>query len=466
MPKPRVVIPIVIQFSLRYVLRTGLLKMMCEYCQPLILLGWRDESLTDELQECGAEVQELPQAAYGQEYTRIKKQLDILHQNVLGSPSRSIDARRRNAMRPLPLRLRVELRDLLYSCMSRIPGRDISIKRVEQELVWKDTNINDFVNLLRDVSADAVFSLTPFFLHEHLLLVAARRKQLRLVTSILSFDNLTTRGWIPVNFDMYLVWNKYNLNELRRTYALARDVKTITVGAPQMDFFLDESHIWPEQKWRARLNLPHDRRVILFGGGHFEIAPNEQYVLKQLDDAIESGEISGRPIILFRKHPNDPLTRWSDILRNARHVVYDEPWKDGAADRAKTNVTISDLEKLASTLKHSEVHINTSSTLTIDGAIFDRPQIGPAYDPTGNRRLERVIRELYLREHFLPITNSGGLELAWDRTSLIRLVNSAIKNPSKKQLQRKRMVQDICTFNDGRATRRVNEALKAFLTRD
>ena len=40
----------------------------------------------------------------------------------------------------------------------------------------------------------------------------------QMITSILSFDNITKRGWIPVLYDVYLLWNASNRAQLNRIY--------------------------------------------------------------------------------------------------------------------------------------------------------------------------------------------------------------------------------------------------------
>jgi CDP-glycerol glycerophosphotransferase (TagB/SpsB family) len=122
-----------------------------------------------------------------------------------------------------------------------------------------------------------------------------------------------------------------------------------------------------------------------------------------------------------------------------------------------------DVQKLASCLLYSCVHVNVASTMTLDGAIFDRPQIGPAYDDTPERTYDRTARELYLQEHYLPITHSGGLEIAYSRAELIHAVRSAMDDPGRLADGRKRLVREMCTYDDGRATERVAQAMRSFL---
>lgn len=461
MGKPRIVIPITVQFSVRYAFRTGLLERMTEYAQPVVLLRWDDPVLIAELEQAGVETHSLPEAEYRIGYTRIKRQLDMWHLERLQSPSTAIDSRRLGQISPPTLRSR--FRDTFYRINLALPDKPAQLLRKIPQALAQHTNIEDFESLLKRLKADAVFSLTPYFQREQLLLCAAKQQYLPLCTSIISFDNITTRGWIPVVFDGYFLWNRYNEVELRRAYPEAGASKIEIVGAPQFDFYWDTSYVWEETLWRKKLGLPQYRPVILFGAGHYSIVPHEPHWLQQLDEAVESGEIPERPIILFRRHPNDPLDRWLPVLKLAKHVVHDDPWKLNGKDIALTNIRREDIERLASTLAHCPVHINASSTMTIDGAIFDRPQVGPAYDDRPGRPYDRLTKELYLREHYLPITNSGGLDIATSSEELVAATCAGFERPARLADARKRMVGDICTYDDGRSTERLNTALKLFL---
>ncbi len=189
MSKPRLAIPIVVQFSVRYVVRTGLLERIKEYAEPVILLRWSDREIEAELAEIGVEYHHLPATMYHVGYTRLKQQLDMWHLNRLASPSTAIDRRRIRQLAPPPVRSRI--RDALYSLSLKLPGRSEHLLREFQIASTQHTNIHMFCELLRSIRADAVFSLTPYFQHEQLLLLAAQQMGLELATSIISFDNIT-----------------------------------------------------------------------------------------------------------------------------------------------------------------------------------------------------------------------------------------------------------------------------------
>lgn len=460
---PRLLIPVTMQFSVRYLLRTGLLARLREFVQPVIALGWDDPGLMHEFTQAGAEVHRLPELERGAAYARVREQLNIWHQRRLASPSTAIDERRTLAQLPAGPRLRRRLRRQFDELQLRRSGVAEAWLARESELLRTDTNFHRYEAFGASLLVDAAFCLTPYLPDEEMLLRACAVRQVPCCTAILSFDNLTTRGWIPVNFDQYLLWNRYNEQELLRGYPAASAERVTLVGPAQFDFYWDENYLWQEADWRRRLRVPADRPVILYGAGHYSIVPHEPHFVAQLDQAIESGEIPGCPVILFRRHPNDPRERWEPLLRQARHVIYDDPWPANGPVLGRTNVKEDDIARLVSSLCHSAVHVSVSSTMTIDGSIFDRPQVGPAYDDRPGRRFDRIAHELYLREHYLPITESGGLDLIRSRAALCAAVRDALREPGRLAGGRQQLVRDICTFTDGQSTARVVAGVRQFL---
>ena len=84
--------------------------------------------------------------------------------------------------------------------------------------------------------------------------------------------------------------------------------------------------------------------------------------------------------------------------------------------------------------------------------MFDRPQVGPAYDDTPNGYSDQTSKELYLQEHYLPIANSGGVAIVQSREELVKAVREGLEHPEKLAEGRRRLIREICTFDDGKAT--------------
>ncbi|MBN1566186.1 MAG: CDP-glycerol glycerophosphotransferase family protein [Anaerolineae bacterium] len=462
MSRPRLLIPISGHFTVRYLVRTGMLAELSSFAQPVILLRWDNVALKLELESLGAEVYPMPRYHDTPDIERLRSRLTFHHFLKSGSSSIIIDRRRKKRVRGRSYALKRTLREWKMRFELARPQPVARLQAEEERLFWAQSNAQEIEATLRQIKPDAFFSITPYTNDEPALSRVAQRLGLKLCTAILSFDNITTRPPLPVIFDRYLLWNAYNKNELLRDYTGIDESQIRIVGAPQFDFYWDDQYVWDEQVWREFYHVPADRPIVFFGAGFYEVAPHEHFILQQLDQAITNREIPHNPIIIFRRHPVDPVGRWQDILAQAQNVIVDTPWT-GTSHTGDADISRQEIEKLVSLLKHTHVHINTSSTLTVDGAVFDKPQIGPAYDDVGNRKFDRIMRDLYEREHFLPITYSGGLDLVHSRDQLITAVTSALANPAAGAEGRRKLVEEIITFTDGKATQRVVAALKEFL---
>jgi hypothetical protein len=352
-----------------------------------------------------------------------------------------------------------------------MPGAISRMLDEENKILYTDTNITESQDLLAWLKPSLLFSLTPFHEEEYLLLRAASLQKIPAVTSILSFDNPTTRGWIPIMFDKYLVWNRYNKAELLRIYPGLLPDQIEIVGPVQFDLYKAPKFFWSEEEWRQKLKLPNARPVILYASSVDSIISDEDNIVKELDSAVAMGELPNHPVILLRLHPTDTRERWQHLLSRTQNVILDDNFnlREMAAKNKYRNIvkyatyTDEDIKQQVSTFRYSMVHISVSSTISLDGAIFDRPQVNPAFNGVANKRKARCIRELYQREHYLPIVQSGGIEIVKDRTQMVSAVADALVSPEKRSAQRRDMIQDLVTFTDGQCAQRVSNALRKFL---
>ena len=108
---------------------------------------------------------------------------------------------------------------------------------------------------------------------------------------------------------------------------------------------------------------------------------------------------------------------------------------------------------------HTDVHVNTCSTMTVDGSAFNKPQIGPAYDELLAPR-KYDLKSMYFQEYFLPIMKTNGVLHASNRNELIQFVNESLEHPEKYISKSKNILEAIITYTDGKCTERVVEVLK------
>ncbi len=312
----------------------------------------------------------------------------------------------------------------------------------------------EFRALLDHEQIDAVLSLTPYHEQDALVLWAARSRGIRSTSSIISFDNATTREHLLVRSDEILVWNRYNAAELLRSYPDLDEDRVRLIGAPQFDLHQRSDLRIDRATWCEHLSLPLDRPIILYGAGPHQLVPGERHLIESIDASIHAGQVQGDPYLLVRRHPAEPSDDWTALGHRLRHGRVVDPWVAGGRGGSSWP-SHDDLVLQMSSLAHAEVHVNVCSSMTLDGAVFDRPQIGPTFAPGAARTELGRIRSLYRQEHWQPIAQSGGLALAVDQQQLRDELTLALRHPEARRDGRRRMVEDVLTFTDGRATARL-----------
>src|ERR1700722_10881052 len=106
MSKPRLLLPMSIQFSVRYLLRAGLIDRLRDVADPVVLLAWKDEDLEKELQSHGIEVHPMIERRMGKRYDRVRGWISVWHKKQLATSSEGVWERRADLSRSAYSRLR------------------------------------------------------------------------------------------------------------------------------------------------------------------------------------------------------------------------------------------------------------------------------------------------------------------------------------------------------------------------
>jgi hypothetical protein len=465
--KPRVLVIISFSFSIRYICRTGLLEQLRQICIPIVGITWDQRDLIEELTAEGYEVHLLPQSERSVIYNNIRRKIDLWFFNYrLKTPSRKIQEQWLSTFGNHKFSLLSLTRSVYNLLKFLLPQTIYKLMEQHEQLLISDTAYIKIEGFVDKLNIKAVFTVTPFHAQEDILLQVCKRKGMKMMTSILSFDNITKRGWLPLEFDLYMVWNKYNENEVKRAYQPSMtSSKVAVVGAAQFDFYKRTEFIVSKEDWLRNVGLPNNnKKIILYAGGPKALFPNEFLYLKQIDDAIEDGSIKDSPLILFRCHPIDNINRWKTMLKECKHIYFDKSWT-GINNLFQANITKEDIKKLCSTLYYTDVHINLCSTMTVDGSVYNKPQIAPAYDQRGYKE-SKLLQKMYYQEHFLPIIRVNGVSLAKSKTELIEFINQGLFNDLSLVENCQNVINEIITFNDGQSTNRVVELIRLELSKN
>lgn len=460
--RPRALVLVTYGLSVRYVVPTGVLAGLRSVCDPVVGLGWPDEELAASIAAQGVGVVQLPVAEMTHDYRMLRRRLGLLRDRRLGGPTVAIRRRRERLVRDrreVAIGLVRRMRDQV---LLSLPGRARQVEESAAQHLLAGTNVAAFVQFLDEQQIDVVVSLTPYHEQDELALWAARVSGRPSITSVISFDNPTTRGPLPVRSELVLVWNRHNERELRRGHPDLSAEQVRVVGAPQFDLHHRRDLIMTRADWCSAMGLDVDRPVVLYGAGPQELVPGEERLVALIDEILESEDLPGDPVLLVRRHPVDPPDRWSGIAERLHRTIVVDPWAEGP-DAFRSWPTDQDIELQMSTLAHCAVHVNVCSSMSLDGAVFDRPQICPTFVPAATRDELRRLRDFYGQEHWLPVARSGGVHHVDNRLELSSALRTALEQPGLGAAGRRRLVLDLLSFDDGQSTRRLVDQVAEFL---
>ncbi|HEX8331774.1 MAG TPA: CDP-glycerol glycerophosphotransferase family protein, partial [Segetibacter sp.] len=284
--RKRILIPIVGQGSIIHIIRTGMLDKLSGFCEPVIGLLWDQPDLISELKSKGYEVYLIPEYKVSAEYNQVKSKIDFWYRKYrVKTPSVNIQKNYIDFFKKKTTYSYIKkVKDALHYARLKIQPEYINrLLSKEALLITQQQSFPLYKKWINDHKIEGLFTVTPFLSEADLFARILREADKKIIASIHSFDNVTKRGWASTFFDHYIVWNKYNKNELERIHPPLKENNSITIaGAPQFDFHFNQDFSWSKEEWLTRLNLPKDKKIILYAGGSVVLLPNEPQYLKHL----------------------------------------------------------------------------------------------------------------------------------------------------------------------------------------
>jgi hypothetical protein len=337
-------------------------------------------------------------------------------------------------------------------------------QRLEQMLAAYQRSPESYSALQRS-KPDVVITTGPFQFEQPAIIANARRLGIRTLALIPSWDNISTKGRMPLSCDGYITWSEQGKAELHDYYPSTRNKPVYVVGAPQFDVFFRSRFNQTRETFCAGQSLRPDRPIIVYAVGSPNFLRGEHHGALQLAERIERGDL-GDVQMIVRPHPIHDNAEMVDLFRRfAPRVVVQKTAKAGTALTARSQDEKQVIEWV-NTFRHADVVVNLSSTVSIDAAICDRPVVNLDYDPTPGSPDHDLIKDINHRwTHFKPVAESGGLRLVNNQDELVGAVKSYLAHPEKDRSARRRMVDYVCGYADGRCGQRMAEAAVDFAMR-
>lgn len=342
------------------------------------------------------------------------------------------------------------------------PARIGCLERLHSAIVGRSTQVAWFARRFEELRPAIVFSSHQRPLRMVPAVLAARQLGIPTATFIFSWDNLTSKGRIATPFDHYLVWSELMRSELLRYYPEIPPENTHVVGTPQFDSYADPSMIWPREEFFARIGADPRRPLICYSGGDAENSAEDPQHLRVLLELIREGRVRHRPQVILRPCPVDDGARFAAARREFPDLIYAQPaWSASRCDWTSVVPSAEDAQFLSNLVRHCDVNVNFSSTMTLDFAIHDKPVVNVAFDVTDPPRFRMPMWE-YLCQflHYRPVMDLGAARFAHSPEDLAAHVNAYLDDPALDGEGRQRFVDLEVGVPIGQSGARIVEVLQ------
>jgi hypothetical protein len=311
--------------------------------------------------------------------------------------------------------------------------------------------------VLQDFRPSVVVATSCVMWVEEPFLMAARELGIRTLGCIQSFDNLTSRSYIPV-CDHYAVWNAGMARQLRAYYP-KRPAEVHVTGTPQFDFHRREDFRWTREATLEHLGLSPGERYLLYAANSFDQTPTEPELVEEFVERCAASPSLSRHRIVVRLHPQDDFTRWDRLAGRRPTVRVSRPsaqrWSFSGPD---------DQARLVNTLRYADVCLNMWSTMSLDAAILDTPVVCVGFARRKGSLEDRFCRLVYEADFYRPIVTSGGVRLAHGMNELVEETAAYVRDRSRDRTERALLAAQECGPVDGRAATRLAELVVRLAT--
>lgn len=384
--------------------------------------------------------------------SKLERRLSLIRQYALMNPSlgATLNHKREALRRQRPLRYHAS------RLLNPIFGHIWPLRRAYMAAERGLFPGRQFDPLLDEHRPDLVVTGTPGFnpFDVHLLR-AARRAGVPTATVMLSWDNLTSKGYMNAVPDHLLVWSDLMADEAAAFHDFPRE-RIHWVGAAQFDHYFQHRQSFDRDAWRRRQEIdPHDL-LIVYGTINPAILPHEPKIVAQIARAVQENRFSRPATLWVRLHPQ--------IVRGAYRQSL-EPYQRLAGPRVRIeappvrseslswDLPASDARHLADLLAAADVVATPSSTLIIDAACAGTPGISVHFD--GDEPVDAALSARRFRRytHYRQILDTGEIAIADSSDEFVSQADRIATRRNEEIVGRAIIAQQLGRL-DGQAGRR------------
>lgn len=329
--------------------------------------------------------------------------------------------------------------------------------------LWRRCIRKSYLYAPSDLSIAAIFErhrpdlvYAPTMLSQDMaILKEAKKRRIKTVGMVLSWDNLYSKTMLRVHPDILLV----------HTESTKRQAETLgdypahrirVVGVPQYDRVLRKEGLLSREQFIISLGGDPAKKLIIYALSGKAGRSTEYDIIRMLWRMREEGHIPHTVQVLVRPYPRFKLPQEVAERITKQYGFLAEP-SMAHAGTGKDSWEFDEqaLRLLVNTLHHADLIITLYSTFFIEGAVCDKPLIGVAFDGAQKNNFWNSAARFFEWDHLAEVKPLNGIRLVHSEPELAEAIRAYLEHPEYLTEGRARIVAQQCGFTDGRAGERV-----------
>ena len=325
--------------------------------------------------------------------------------------------------------------------------------------IFNQKIIKQYKELLKNINPDLVIATAPFITNDIPLMKTVNKMKIPSAFFVLSYDNITSRPPLTVFFDNYFVWNSMNKDELINQYDRIDESQIKICGPIQFDWHQNKmKYLKSKKEWFLKSKLDVKRKTILFGTNVEKASPHDQHVVQSILNFNKN--IGLKFQIIIRLHPNDKMERWKNFSESDNSIAF-------SLSSYGNSFINENITSLINDICHSDVIVSNGTSIALDAIRLKKPAIFFAFDDrypkSDPKSFDKLAKDIYKREHIVPLIKFGGVKLVHSFTELKNEIVNFINNSNINSLKQHETVKYYDPYCDGNASGRFVKYINDFI---
>jgi len=328
-------------------------------------------------------------------------------------------------------------------------------------LFFQKNLVLEYRNLIRVHNPNIIFSTSMMEDSDAALIKAARKEGVKSIAMPKTWDNLS-KEYFRAKADKVLGWGSFMENQFKTMQDYKED-DIYVFGVPQFDCYFKNPNILDREEFCKKNRLDKEKRIIFFGS-EGKIIPTDPDIVEIINDFIYKRALKKDCQIFVRPHfaYKDDELKFKNLL-NKKNIVIDSFFNRCSVFRDSWDYSYEQISHFCNILYHSDIIINTCSTLTLDAAANKKPCILINFDGhKGRVPFFNSVSRWYVCDYYDEILKYKSATVVCSKDELLASINKLLENPNLFYKKQKEMCDHFCSDIDGKSGERLFNIIKKF----